>query len=112
MFLFYSPLPTKTDLDAHRAMDDHPVNKTEYPYIHRWRSLISARMSEIGNEWPSPARVHQYSNLSSSFPQITTPRMNDSSMLFRSPRAPLNKMTTTWTLPNVRTRLFNGSSKE
>ncbi|XP_052077850.1 uncharacterized protein LOC127715730 [Mytilus californianus] len=111
-YFINGPLPTKTDLDAHRAMDDHPINKTDYPYIHRWRSLISARMSEIGNEWPSPARVHQYSNLSSSFPQITTPRMNDSSLLFRSPRAPLNKMTTTWTLPNVRTKLFNGSSKE
>jgi hypothetical protein len=50
MFYIYRPLPTKTDLDAFRAMDDYGISRTEYPYIHRWRSLISARITDCGNE--------------------------------------------------------------
>lgn len=67
--LFFRHLPTKTDLDAYRAMEDSAISRSEYPYIHRWKSLISSRMRESGNELVFFTHL-KYSEVSDIFPKL------------------------------------------
>ncbi|KAK3099284.1 hypothetical protein FSP39_002047 [Pinctada imbricata] len=104
--------PCKTDLDVHRAMLDVEVDKELYPLVHRWKTLVSSRVANPSCCWPSPARMHRQGNLSASFPQVSTPRQTTAEspvVFYRSPiaRTPTRqKMSSTWSMPNIRSQLF------
>ncbi|XP_033742871.1 ankyrin repeat and LEM domain-containing protein 2-like [Pecten maximus] len=111
MFFIHGYRPTKADLDAYRAMEGAPVDNDRYPTVQKWRAQVLSYATDSTFSWQSPAKARKQSNLSSSFPLGSAKPQSDSPITFSpvAPRSPRHSMTSSLTMPNIRTQLFSPS---
>ncbi|XP_069129755.1 uncharacterized protein [Argopecten irradians] len=109
MFFIHGYRPTKADLDAYRAMEGAPVDTDRYPTVHKWRIQTLSYATDSTFSWQSPAKARKQSNLSSSFPLGSARPQGDSPITFSpvAPRSPRHSMSSSLTMPNIRTQLFS-----
>ncbi|XP_060078282.1 ankyrin repeat and LEM domain-containing protein 2-like [Ylistrum balloti] len=111
MFFIHGYRPTKSDLDAYRAMEGATVDNDRYPTVQKWRAQVLSYATDSTFSWQSPAKVRKQSNLSSSFPLGSAKPQSDNPITFSpvAPRSPRHSMTSSLTMPNIRTQLFSSS---
>ncbi|OWF45782.1 Ankyrin repeat and LEM domain-containing protein 2 [Mizuhopecten yessoensis] len=111
MFFIHGYRPTKSDLDAYRAMEGASVDNDRYPTVQKWRTQVLSYTTDSTFSWQSPARARKQSNLSSSFPLGSSKSQADSPITFSpvAPRSPRHSMSSSLTMPNIRTQLFSSS---